>query len=283
MNKVEKRRTQLAEQHALYPALHNLEEKTLLMSHLQSYFEDEGIATSFYIMPGDVEHLALISDNASEADTILMTHIDTPAYVPFYEHKPLDDQGLAHENRFVKLFFAFVMILLTLPFIWLIRSAWTDGVFNLKDIISFLYLILLLVFFQKNHRGFSRKNNRVRNHSSVIAMMNLAGTLKEDTAFAFIDKGCVNQRGLEKFLDMNELKGKRILYLDSIGSGDASFSPFHDFYISMNALESSRIFAPFKINYRNIKEMNDEEIAQNIVYAEENIQEELYPKEKTAN
>lgn len=281
MNLIEERHKQLKQLQQNYPSLRSFEEKSSLMSTLQKHYKEHGIQSNFYVMPGEVEHLALISEGIEDVDRVFVTHVDSPAYVPFFQYKPLNEARLEKEHQASVLVFILVFILLLIPFIFLASRTWSDGVFNLKDVVTFAYFVFLLFFFQKYHQGFSRKNNRVRNHSSVLALMNLASYMDENNGFAFIDKAYAGNYGLKVLLDQNDIKGKEIVYLDSIGSGDADFSPLKDLFLSDDYHEDSKILAPFRFDYREASAMSEKEIAQNIVYAEEKIHQSFPLSKKT--
>ncbi|HFI0812719.1 TPA: hypothetical protein ACGO1J_001336 [Streptococcus suis] len=157
------------------------------------------------------------------ADVIIATYFDSPLYHlgPYYI---LDKEKQQNSTLIFNGLVSGILLLLGIVFTLFVTNKMLPmGSQHINWIllvgIGFIYLLLiyLISMFSK---GVGRKRNIVRNNSTIIYLIDKILRNKESSkkiAYAFLDNGVTNERGLYG-LQASVKKNSKILYLDSIGS-----------------------------------------------------------------
>lgn len=167
----------------------------------------------------------------NRADTIICTYYDTPRKsFGFGQFTPLRKQDRTLQSIAVTLLpFLGLVILGGFYQLYVTGPLWSNGVFNVWDILSGIGLALLIGLLIKYSKGVGNHYNVVRNASSVIACLDLAERLsakqKTRVAFALTDLGTVNRFGETMLKDRlgDTLAAKQIILLDCVGGDGTIF------------------------------------------------------------
>ncbi|MHC5247327.1 hypothetical protein [Enterococcus sp. LJL90] len=125
--------------------------------------------------------------------------------------------------------------------------------FDISSPITLLAIVIFGIYFYglgKVTQGLSRRNNLIRNTSSVLFLLSMAKEMTDKkTAFAFIDEGSYGEVGLE-VLRQSSSPRAQLFYLDCIGAS----APLHFIgqNISQKTLEAAQIAYEMKssqVNY----------------------------------
>jgi hypothetical protein len=159
------------------------------------------------------------------ADVIIATYYDSPLYHlgPYYilDKKKQQNSTLLF-NGLVSSILLLAGIVFTLQVTNKLLPRGLDTVdWKLLVGIGFAYLLLtfLIGLFSK---GIGRKHNVIRNNSTLIYLIDRIlqkKTASKKIAYAFLDNGTTNDRGLEG-LKKSIKQNSKLLYLDSIGSAE---------------------------------------------------------------
>lgn len=185
----------------------------IFVTEIQYNKKEETNAKNIYV--GDVR----------KADIIIASYYDTPAnYLGPYRF--FDTDGMRKQTLRLNLLTSILLFLIGILFTIFV----TIPVLNNFSSINF-YTILIVIFYllffyllRKAASGLAKRDNLVRNNSSLLLILDLISSIKsKDVAFAFVDKGSQNMLGLEA-LKKSAKANSKIYYLDSIGSKQKLYS-----------------------------------------------------------
>lgn len=163
--------------------------------------------------------------DVKNADVIIATYYDSPLYHfgPYYILDRIKQQNnTLLFNGLVSSILLLSGVLFTLQ---ITNKILPHGLVNpdwrVLLGIGFVYLLLtfLIGAFAK---GIGRRRNAIRNNSTIIYLIDKilqTGKLSPKIAYAFLDNGVTNERGLYGLREFVK-EGSKILYLDSIGSSE---------------------------------------------------------------
>ncbi|KAF1301198.1 hypothetical protein IV487_14340 [Enterococcus saccharolyticus] len=159
----------------------------------------------------------LYAGDLEKAQTVFVTYYDTPIlefnkgkYAPFTVKKP----------QFLSAFLPTLLLslLFLMGFYFLLYPHVKDaGLFSVSGGLTFVVFFLWFLLLQRVHLGVPRRENFVRNTSSVLALRHFAALHQGDSryAFAFVDAGTTNRVG-EKMLQQVLKKKTKIVCLDAV-------------------------------------------------------------------
>lgn len=168
---------------------------------------------------GRQDSLFLLSEDIEDKDIVFITYYDTPRYAPKFKYEPLNTKNLRLENNIAKLM-PFLLIAALFVFLLLIsRENFYNGSFDFNDVLIILFSIAIFLITILYHKGFERKNNIVRNTSSVVSIIKLFQELDDDSiGLALVDNGCNNNYGLYNLFKSYDFVNKKVILLDCVGA-----------------------------------------------------------------
>lgn len=204
-----------------------------------------------------VEYKNLYVGDIKKADTIICTYYDTPvAHLGPYHF--FDVEHRKKNTVRLILFSSLAYVLFGLLFTWLIGIP----VFETSPFLSLPYLFCILfyglyfLFFGKVTKGWSQKDNLMRNTSSLLAqLLGIHENQDKRTAFAFLDAGCANEAGLDKL--MKSSKGN-IYYFDSIGTDKPLYQVMSNQKLAVAGNEAESVELPEMDNHRLVRVISGE-------------------------
>lgn len=166
------------------------------------------------------ENTNIYVGNVEKADQIICTYFDTPSLhlggYHFFD-KSINKRNTLTVNFILSVVWLILGILLTMYVAMPIFNT-----YGLTDIRTFLLIVVFILYFillNKFSRGIAKRKNLVRNSSSILSILDFMESnqnrKKNKIAYAFLDSGATNDKGLDRLKEIS--KGK-ILFLDSIGS-----------------------------------------------------------------
>jgi len=221
-------------------------------------------------------YISLVGD-LDKADHLFITHYDTPVYdFTRSEYEPFNDDQLSKRNtvNYIVPMLLTIAVLFLVAYFGLIPN-FQDNQFTFMDILMFLIVILLVIFMTQiaKSSGLSKRENLIRNTSSVVAMLEFAKKLpknkKKKVAFAFVDHGSTDNLGyyfLKEYLTDNHFKTTTIL--DSVGSGNIEQSKTKSEILSS-------YFEDVQFVYGQSDTLEDDNIENNIEQAVEILQTKI--------
>ncbi|HEL1584753.1 TPA: hypothetical protein TXJ06_001492 [Streptococcus suis] len=163
--------------------------------------------------------------DVKNADVIIATYYDSPLY-HFGSYYILDRIKQQNNTLFFNGLVSSILLLSGVLFtLQITNKILPHGLVNpdwrVLFGVGFVYLLLtfLIGTFAK---GIGRRRNVVRNNSTIIYLIDKilrTGKLSPKIAYAFLDNGVTNERGLYGLRESVK-EGSKILYLDSIGSSE---------------------------------------------------------------
>jgi uncharacterized membrane protein len=161
-----------------------------------------------------------IGDVAS-ADRIICTYYDTPLrhLGPYY----LFDRLKQRKGTLRLIIVSTLIYLLVGLAATLLYTKNGTSPFDLRQFSTWAVIFcygIYFVLFSKLTKGLSSRKNKVRNTSSILAILSLITDLNDKkTAFAFIDEGCFGDTGLD-FLKETCKPSAQLYYLDCVGGNE---------------------------------------------------------------
>lgn len=161
--------------------------------------------------------------DVKNADVIIATYYDSPLkhLGPYYV---LDKQKQRNNTLIFNGLMASILLMIGIVFTLNVTGeyiSYGDGDIRWGIFLCFALIYLILIYFiGLFSKGIGRNRNFVRNNSTVVYMINkiLNGTGESNKiAYAFLDNGVTNERGLLGLKESVKLKSK-IIYLDAIGA-----------------------------------------------------------------
>lgn len=203
-------------------------QKIQYLTRLSHFFEENNYSMTILKVKhrGKQSFIGVVGD-VKKAKYIIATHYDTPM-IDFWgkDYEPFNDEILEKKsikNLSISLIICLIGLFLLITFY--VAPQFNNGTFNFHDVLGGVVAVLLIIFSYRTARngGFTKRNNLVRNTSSVITILKFAQDLKDNKsnyAFAFVDYGCIDYFGyhvLKSYLG-NYLKP--IIMLDSVGNSN---------------------------------------------------------------
>lgn len=172
-------------------------------------FEKEGQDLGKYLIVGDIQ----------KAKQVICTYYDTPMRhfggYHFFNYAKQRKNALTYT-----IFTTLLWVVLGVGFIFAYQSLANIGrqfpmwQLIIIGVIVFVYFFILA----KLAKGLPRKQNAVRNTSSLLVMLDLISEIRhKNTAFVFIPNGSYGMQSLQ-FLEELLTNKQKLLYLDSVGS-----------------------------------------------------------------
>lgn len=204
-----------------------------------------------------VEYKNLYVGDIKKADTIICTYYDTPvAHLGPYHF--FDVEHRKKNSVKIILLSSISYILFGLLFTWLIGIP----VFETYSFLSLPYLFCILfyglyfLFLGRVTKGWPRKDNLMRNTSSLLAqLLGIQQNQNNRTAFAFVDAGCTNEAGLEKLI--NSSKGN-VYHFDSIGTDKPLYQVMSNRKLAVAGDEVESVEVPEIDNNRLVRVISGE-------------------------
>ncbi len=166
----------------------------------------------------------LYAGDFKNAKVVFATYYDTPKKSIFPEKTFAFNALVSKYNAANTLLLPIIVLLSTfLVFYYLLRPALAmEGFFSLTGLFSIILFILALMFIRKLRFGIPKRNNVIRNSSSVVSLLLYATqkTSDQGIAFAFIDSGTTNDYGLIMLEDYLKDSKAKVILLDSVGGAD---------------------------------------------------------------
>lgn len=168
-----------------------------------------GIKQKFYnLYAGDLKN----------ARVLLVSYYDTPAKTFGLYKESAFQSNVSRFGIFVNFMPSFIIFMLSFAVIYF---ALIPRMNNNYMIVLTIILALLAVFLVSRYRGgLPRRQNLVRNTSSILALLQFASQLKsrEAVAFALVDGGTNSGYGLEMAKKYFRRNKKKIIFLDSVAN-----------------------------------------------------------------
>ncbi|MFD1900689.1 hypothetical protein [Enterococcus termitis] len=155
------------------------------------------------------------------ADRIICTYYDTPLrhLGPYY----LFDRLKQRKGTLRLIIVSTLIYLLVGLAATLLYTKNGTSPFDLRQFSTWAVILcygIYFVLFSKLTKGLSSRKNKVRNTSSILAILSLIMDLNDKkTAFAFIDEGCFGDTGLD-FLKETCKPSAQLYYLDCVGGNE---------------------------------------------------------------
>lgn len=188
--------------------------KIRFLTVVQDAIDPKGKNTELYQVKGKKPSLMLMNKNVSKSKPLIVTYFDTPKFAPG-NYEPGNDASLKKENILAILISFGIFVLLSLPFLFFVSNFWGNNTFEFMDVFFMIYMLLLFVYLYFLKNGFKRRNNLLRNTSSVVALIEYIKA-NPQADFAFVDYGCEDNYGLKSLIDM--YPERKIILLDCMGS-----------------------------------------------------------------
>ncbi|MDO4431680.1 MAG: hypothetical protein Q4B80_00060 [Aerococcaceae bacterium] len=169
--------------------------------------------------------------DVKKADVIISTYYDSPLMHlgPYYL---LDKNKQRNATLYLNLILSLGMLLVGALFTMFVTNkhlksgaenfSWPTFIIFGLVYVSFIYLIGLFA------KGIGRRRNTIRNNATVIYMIYkiMSSQLNKKVAFAFLDSGVTNERGLYA-LQESAKRNAKIIYLDAIASSETLYCMHH--------------------------------------------------------
>ena len=157
--------------------------------------------------------------NIETAEKIVCTYFDTPTRS--FEKYDLFDRKKQRRSVINFILISSGLMLFGGLLLTLIYMGVSKNPFELTSPYTFIVILFYgsyFYLFSQVTKGLARRNNLIRNTSSVLALLTLIKQVNnKNIAFAFLDEGCVGELGLDVLKSACKASAK-IYSLDSIGT-----------------------------------------------------------------
>ena len=172
-------------------------------------FQSNGKESSQNVYVGDLKH----------ANVMICTYFDTPLsyWGPYYFFQ-IESQK--KQTMIKNIFYALITLAIGVGLTLFYMKSISQGFsfFSWKTLVVSMLFGIYFVFLAKVSKGQLNRKNLIRNTSSILCLLQMIRDNKrKDVVFAFLDKGCQGDLGLEAMKDSLP-KDCKIYYLDSIGA-----------------------------------------------------------------
>ncbi len=176
-------------------------------------------------------YISVIGD-LDKSKYLISTYYDTPSISFIGDiYEPFNDDKLKKLSKINYLIPIIVSIFLFVMYVYyLLTPTINDNLFTFKDILVLIGVFILMSIIVRiaNYSGIPKKNNLVRNTSSILAMYKIAEKLndydRKKVAFAFVDFGTVDYFGYEILKGLISDHKHEVILLDSVGAGNIKIS-----------------------------------------------------------
>lgn len=165
----------------------------------------------------------------TKSKVLIYTYYDTPAKKFFNKHKFAFNSNYDKKDTIFGLFLGIIFVFITCLILTNIiqPNIELNGIFSLWGLSFILLCMIAFSLINKYKFGISERNNIERNTSSIIAIMTLASSLREDyrdkVCFAFVDEGTRSEIGIKILDKYSNNKNKIKIYLDSVGGDGETY------------------------------------------------------------
>lgn len=166
----------------------------------------------------------LYAGDFKKAKVVFATYYDTPKKSIFPVKPVAFNSNISKTNAMDTLLLPVSIIMLTILFFYfvLMPSLATDGFFSVAGLLALVSFVFALMITRKYRYGMPKRNNIIRNSSSIVSLLLYASQQRnqEPIAFAFIDSGTTNDYGLVMLEDYLKDSKAKVVMLDSVGAND---------------------------------------------------------------
>lgn len=223
-------------------------DKLKFLALAQKEFEEAGYPVNITqadekVLGDTIYYRNLYAGDFSKAKVVLVSYYDTPRMNIVSEQPIAFDSAASKFSGLNMLLLPVITMMLTLLifYILLMPGLSINGFLSMSGLLTTLLFIAALMITRKYRFGIPKRNNIVRNSSSIVVMLLYASrkklnkTRNKDVAFAMIDSGTTNNYGevmLEDYLKDRKLK---VIMLDSVG-GNGEPHVFTNRKVKLNQL-----------------------------------------------
>ncbi|MDT2485068.1 hypothetical protein [Enterococcus avium] len=201
-------------------------QKIRFLTTLLSDFKDVGFSVGKIYKTNYKQKLSIIGliGNVKKSDFLYVTYYDTPvknfsntSYVPFDEK-----QLKARTKRNYLIPMVGLSIIFVAYIVGILVPILQKGIQNIGEIVLIFISFLIMLFLAKivQYGGIPSRDTLERNTSSVITLLNFAGSLnklqKGKISFAFVDYGTVNYLGYHILKELIGNSNCKVVFLDNI-------------------------------------------------------------------
>lgn len=200
-------------------------EKLLFLSVLKKEMDSFGYPTKVVqdqtrMMGEKVLYQNLYAGDLNQAKTVFVTYYDTPARD--FNKDPYQPFNLKRTS-FLSVFLPTLLIsiiLLTGFYFLLYPMIKEAGMLSFSGAVAFVFFFLGFMLLTRYRSGLPRRENYVRNTSSILALRRFAELHQGEYkyAFAFVDAGTTNRNGEKMLASLLEDKKVKIINLDAVAA-----------------------------------------------------------------
>ncbi len=174
---------------------------------------------------GAKKFLNLYAGDIQKADVVYVTYYDTPAASFPSRSARAFEAGFRAQDLWVSMAGLAAIVAAVAALIW--NFVWprlaASGVLSLWGALFVACCVGTLAVVTNCREGFAKRDNMVRNSSSLSVLFELAHEarstgLDRKVAFALVDEGCRSERGIEMLRERLGRRRPRLVYVDSLGS-----------------------------------------------------------------
>ena len=166
----------------------------------------------------------LYAGDFKKAKVVFATYYDTPKKSIFPAKPVAFNTTISKTDAIDTLLLPVSVIILTILLFYfvLMPGLAADGFFSAAGLLSLVLFIFALMITRKFRYGIPKRNNIIRNSSSIVSLLLYASQKRnqEPVAFAFIDSGTTNDYGLVMLEDYLKGSKAKVVMLDSVGGED---------------------------------------------------------------
>lgn len=171
----------------------------------------------------------LYAGDFKKAKVVFATYYDTPKKSILPVKSVAFNSSVSKNNAIDTLILPVTIIVLTLLFFYflLMPALAVKGFFSSAGVLTLVLLLFALMITRKYRFGIPKRNNIIRNSSSIVSLLLYASQNRnqKSVAFAFIDSGTTNEYGLVMLEDYLKDSKAKVVMLDSVGTN----APLHLF------------------------------------------------------